>query len=611
MKKTDQTLLSALLAISLLCFPFSLYAGEAPIPACVDSSAKTLNKQAEPYQAAIKQAAKRYDVSPSLIKAVMASSSCFNAVKVSPQGAVGLMQLRADTAKRFGALEVLNPDANIDAGTRYLSYLLKRYQGSLAEVLTAYVSDGGRLREEATKKAPLAEIREPVKQLLSTLLKLANNKKANREAQALLKTWDKSEDIYLTALAALPRPDEKALKIWFKSRLASIHYARAPEARGCGGFSAKTLQEKAAPYEKMIQTSAKRYGVNPALVKSVIAAESCYREMVVSYKGASGLMQLMPETADELGVMDIFDPSENINGGTRYLSWLLKRYNGSFSHAIAAYNAGAGRVEQGQPITVSFVETRGYISKVLTNLTKLEKGKKSIENARLLLADWEQAELEYQAALRGETLAVAEPPAEPLVEGEQSPVEGQQQVASADANITTPLPAPMAEEQPGATLVFSRNEKVSLASAQAGEQPNFHLISMIDQDIVRVKRVSTTVIVPAAEPLLVETTLEAPVAVAGESVPAPQPVPQSPSPANKGLPSCDALPQSLLEQTEERGSGRYGAFFYLPQAGDTVEQLASRLGINPQDVLFLNNIQAGTVISARQHLKVAECLRNL
>jgi hypothetical protein len=322
-------------------------------------------------------------------------------------------------------------------------------------------------------------------------------------------------------------------------------------------------------------------------------------------------MQLMPETADELGVMDIFDPSENINGGTRYLSWLLKRYNGSFSHAIAAYNAGAGRVEQGQPITVSFVETRGYISKVLTNLTKLEKGKKSIENARLLLADWEQAELEYQAALRGETLAVAEPPAEPLVEGEQSPVEGQQQVASADANITTPLPAPMAEEQPGATLVFSRNEKVSLASAQAGEQPNFHLISMIDQDIVRVKRVSTTVVVPAAEPLLVETTLEAPVAVAGESVPAPQPVPQSPSPANKGLPSCDALPQSLLEQTEERGSGRYGAFFYLPQAGDTVEQLASRLGINPQDVLFLNNIQAGTVISARQHLKVAECLRNL
>lgn len=64
------------------------------------------------------------------------------------------MQLRADTAKRFGALDALNPEANIDAGTRYLSYLSKRYDGSVAEIVAAYVSDGGRLGDEATKKYP-------------------------------------------------------------------------------------------------------------------------------------------------------------------------------------------------------------------------------------------------------------------------------------------------------------------------------------------------------------------------------------------------------------------------------------------------------------------------
>ncbi len=195
-----------------------------------------------------------------------------------------------------------------------------------------------------------------------------------------------------------------------------MHYPRTPEARGCGGFSAKTLGSKAAPYEDIIQKAAKRHGVSPALVKSVIAAESCYREMVVSYKGASGLMQLMPETAEELGVFDIFDPQENINAGTRYLSWLLRHYDGSITHAIAAYNAGAGRIGQGEPVTISFAETRGYIRTVLTHLTRLEKGKQGIADANLLLAGWEQTDLEYQAALRGETLASV-PPEAVLAEG--------------------------------------------------------------------------------------------------------------------------------------------------------------------------------------------------
>ncbi|CAG0909238.1 unnamed protein product, partial [Darwinula stevensoni] len=114
------------------------------VPSCTNVSAKALNKQAEPYKAEIKKAAERYSVSPSLIKAV------------SPEGAIGLMQLKADTAKRFGALDAFNPEANIDAGTRYLSYLLKRYQGSLAEVSAAYLSDRGTLWQDGSVTVSLS-----------------------------------------------------------------------------------------------------------------------------------------------------------------------------------------------------------------------------------------------------------------------------------------------------------------------------------------------------------------------------------------------------------------------------------------------------------------------
>lgn len=608
MKKIDGKLLSALLVSSLFYLPFSAFAEEAS--SCLNTSTKTLNKQAELYQADIKKAAERYSVSPALIKAVIASDSCFNRFKVSPKGAIGLMQIRADTAKRFGALDPFSAEANIDAGTRYLSYLLKRYQGSLAEVSAAYLSDSGTLWQDGAAKTPFAEMREPVKQLLATLLKFENNKKAQRQAQDLLKQWGKSEQDYQTALLTLPYPDAKAAKAWFQSRLASVHYPRTPEARSCGGFNAKTLQTKAAPYEDLIQKAAKCHGVDPALIKSVIAAESCYREMVVSYRGASGLMQLMPETADELGVVDIFDPAENINAGTRYLSWLLKHYNGSFTHAIAAYNAGAGRIMPGAPVTISFAETRGYINTVLTHLTKLEKGKQSITNAQLLLAGWGQAELEYQAALRGETLAVAEPQADPLVDGALPLPVGQQPTLEAPALAGVNNAAqPSATEQPTLTLALLRNEKVSLLAAKADVQPTAHLISAIDQDIVRVKRVSATTVSPA-ELLPAKTPASIiPVAAVEEPVTAVQ-VPATAA-AGNSLPNCEALPQSLLAQTEQRGSGRYGAFFYFAQAGDTVDLIAEKVGVSPQDIMRLNNVSPEGTLPADSQLKVAECSRRL
>lgn len=131
-----------------------------------------------------------------------------------------------------------------------------------------------------------------------------------------------------------------------------------------GNRIAKHIQTPVKPYSQIIHTAASRHQVDPALIKAVILAESKYNPEAVSKKGAKGLMQLMPATARSLGVMDIFDPEDNINGGTRYLKKLLDRFDGNIKLALAAYNAGSRYVKKygGVP---PFLQTRTFIKNVL------------------------------------------------------------------------------------------------------------------------------------------------------------------------------------------------------------------------------------------------------
>ena len=136
----------------------------------------------------------------------------------------------------------------------------------------------------------------------------------------------------------------------------------------CGtlpGVDFSNVRLNTSAYAAEIRAAAARFGVDEALVRAIVHAESAFNPNAVSHKGAQGLMQLIPATADRFNVADPFDPAQNIAGGVQYLAWLLDRFDDNTTLAAAGYNAGEGNVDRygGVP---PFDETQRYVGRVAT-----------------------------------------------------------------------------------------------------------------------------------------------------------------------------------------------------------------------------------------------------
>jgi soluble lytic murein transglycosylase len=145
-----------------------------------------------------------------------------------------------------------------------------------------------------------------------------------------------------------------------------VHFTNAPEDKN--NDYEKVISEKKARskqrYDQIIDNKSEKYNIESSIIKAIITAESDWNAKAVSSKGALGLMQLMPSTARDMNISDPLDPEENIEGGTRYLRYLLDRFSGDINLALAAYNAGPAKVEKTREIP-AITETREFVKKVL------------------------------------------------------------------------------------------------------------------------------------------------------------------------------------------------------------------------------------------------------
>lgn len=120
---------------------------------------------------------------------------------------------------------------------------------------------------------------------------------------------------------------------------------------------------------QVVSGAGERHQIDPDFINSVIRAESGFNNRAVSKKGAQGLMQLMPQTASQLGVTNSFDPNANVEGGTKYLRELLEKYNFDVNKALAAYNAGPKRVDQYRGVP-PYYETQSYIARIIRDFNR-------------------------------------------------------------------------------------------------------------------------------------------------------------------------------------------------------------------------------------------------
>jgi soluble lytic murein transglycosylase-like protein len=162
--------------------------------------------------------------------------------------------------------------------------------------------------------------------------------------------------------------------MFFYSKLIVVPISSKYEIKVPKKISYFSILAKDSGLERIVKDASLKYNIDIYLIYAIIKVESDFNQFAVSYKGAKGLMQIMPKTAQEVGIINIFDIKENVFGGTKYISILMKRFNNDLDLVLAAYNSGPTRVSKLKKIPKIY-ETEQYVIRVLYyyNLYRIKK----------------------------------------------------------------------------------------------------------------------------------------------------------------------------------------------------------------------------------------------
>jgi transglycosylase-like protein with SLT domain len=225
----------------------------------------------------------------------------------------------------------------------------------------------------------------------------------------------------------------------FEKDLTPPPLPAAPPAPSFPATAPARTMTPAAPVadlNQVVNSASAAYHLDPDLVNSVIHAESGFNARAISPKGAQGLMQLMPSTANELGVNNAFNPQQNVGGGSRYLRELLERYNFDLVKALAAYNAGPERVDQYRGVP-PFRETRAYVARIIKDY-----------NRKIAAQEKAEARARKQAAAQSAKPASAKKAAANSTNAHKYAAKSAPQLTAGSSTTSTSSPVPSSANTP-------------------------------------------------------------------------------------------------------------------------------------------------------------------
>lgn len=272
----------------------------------------------------------------------------------------GMALLGADSALAGTLYRCDSPD-----GTR--SYSNKRVRGASCQAVASYT------RQPASNWQPVASAAaaniqpEPVTAPASTSQSTAAARPATASVSSTPGGGRRvSGQIYTYTVNGVTYATNQRPQGVAAASIKTTPYSFIETCYACGsqpGVNFGRLRLNTNAYQAEIAEASRRHGVDEAIIRAIMHAESAYNPNALSRAGAQGLMQLMPATARRFGVTNAFDPRQNIDGGVRYLAWLLRRFNGDLTLASAGYNAGEGAVDRYKGVP-PYNETRRYVERV-------------------------------------------------------------------------------------------------------------------------------------------------------------------------------------------------------------------------------------------------------